>query len=66
MRYRRLAPARPLESEPAIGPATHERLMLLELAGDLQSWPARNAVFKKALDHAAQELARMASETAAH
>ena len=66
MRPRRPAPVRALESEPAFGTPAHERLMLLELAGDLQSWPARNVVFEKALDRAAQELARMASETAPH
>jgi hypothetical protein len=64
MRYRRLAPDQAPEREPALGTPDHERLMLLELAGDLQSWPARNVVFEKALDRAAQELARMASETA--
>ena len=64
MRHRRLAPDQALESEPALGTSTHERLMLLELAGDLQSWPTRNVVFEQALDRAAQELARMAGETA--
>ena len=38
-----------------------ERVMLLELATDLQNWPARNQVFKKALDRAAQDLVRLAS-----
>ena len=53
-----------LGSERALlGTPSHERLMLLELAADLQSWPARNAVFRQALDRAAQNLARMASET---
>ena len=42
---------------------THDRLMLLELATDLQGWSARNLVFRNALDRAARELARMASQT---
>lgn len=47
----------------ALDAPTHDRLMLLELATDLQGWPARNLVFRDALDRAAQELARMASQT---
>ena len=39
-----------------------ERVMLLELAANLQNWPARNMVFTKALDRAAQDLVRMACE----
>ena len=39
-----------------------ERTLLLELATSLQKWPARNEVFRKALDRAAQDLVRMASE----
>jgi hypothetical protein len=35
--------------------------MLLELATDLQNWPARNLVFRAALDRAADDLVRMAS-----
>ena len=38
-----------------------ERLMLLELATDLRNWPARNLVFRDALDRAAQDLLAMAS-----
>lgn len=49
-----------------VGSSTCERLMLLELAADLQSWPVRNVVFEKALDRAAQDLARLASETPGH
>lgn len=44
-----------------LGSPSHERLMLLELATDLQNWPARNLVFKTALDRAAEDLVRMAS-----
>lgn len=36
--------------------------MLLELATDLQNWPARNLVFKEALDRAAHDLVAMASK----
>ena len=50
-----LAGARPDE-------LSDDRAMLLELATSLQNWPARNVVFKKALDRAAQDLVRMASE----
>jgi hypothetical protein len=39
---------------------THEREMLLELATNLQAWPARNVVFKRALERAAQDLVRIA------
>ena len=53
-----------LHGESAVlGTPTHDRLMLLELATDLQGWPARNLVFRNALDRAAQELAKIASET---
>ena len=44
----------------------HERLLLLDLAADLQSWPARNVVFRKALDRAAEDLAKLATEAGAH
>jgi hypothetical protein len=56
------AHARPMaECETAeLGSEFHERLMLLELATDLQNWPARNVVFRKALDRAAQDLVRIA------
>lgn len=46
----------------ALGTASHERLMLLELATDLKNWPARNPVFRTALDRAAQDLVTMASQ----
>jgi hypothetical protein len=36
-----------------LGTPAHERLMLLELATDLQNWPARNLIFRAALDRAA-------------
>ena len=39
--------------------------MLLELAASLHQWPARNPVCRKALDHAADDLVRMARETGA-
>lgn len=39
----------------------HERLLLLELASDLQNWPVRNLVFRHALDRAAQDLVMIAS-----
>ena len=42
--------------------ASQDRLMLLELATDLQNWPARNLVFRQALDLAAQDLMTMASK----
>ena len=44
-----------------LGTPSHERLMLLELATDLQTWPTRSAVFRTALDRAADDLVRMAS-----
>ena len=43
--------------------ASHERLLLLELATDLQNWPARNMVFRQALDRAAHDLVRLARES---
>ena len=43
-----------------LGSPAHERLMLLELATDLQNWPARNLVFRTALDRAAEDIVRMA------
>ena len=39
-----------------------ERRMLLELATDLRKWPARNVVFKQALEVAACDLVRLARE----
>lgn len=49
------------EDAPADSEA-YERLMLLELAIDLESWPARNLVFREALDRAAQDLVAMAGK----
>jgi hypothetical protein len=43
----------------------HERLMLLELATDLESWPVRNLVIRQALDRAAQDLVAMAGKAGA-
>jgi hypothetical protein len=40
----------------------YERLMLLELATDLESWPAKNLVVRQALDRAAQDLVAMAGK----
>ncbi len=45
----------------AVDSESHERLMLLELATDLQSWPVRNLVVRQALDRAAQDLVAMAN-----
>ena len=42
----------------------YERLMLLELATDLENWPARNLVVREALDRAAQDLVAMAGKSA--
>jgi hypothetical protein len=44
-----------------LGTPSHERLMLLELACDLERWPARNVVARKALDNAARQVAELAS-----
>lgn len=41
---------------------TYERLMLLELATDLESWPVKNLVVRQALDRAAQDLVAMAGK----
>lgn len=41
---------------------SYERLMLLELATDLESWPVRNLVVREALDRAAQDLVAMAGK----
>jgi hypothetical protein len=43
-------------------PEAHERLLLLELATDLECWPARNRVVREALDRAAQDLVAMAGK----
>jgi len=45
-----------------IGAPQSDRTLLLELAADLERWPTRNIVFRKALDRAAGELARMATQ----
>ena len=52
---------RALEGAVSDGPSG-ERAMLIELAANLQNWPARNVVFERALDRAAHDLLRMASE----
>jgi hypothetical protein len=44
-----------------LGTPSHERAMLMELANDLERWPARNAVFREALDRAAHEIAELAN-----
>jgi hypothetical protein len=46
----------------AVDSEAYERLMLLELATDLESWPARNLVVREALDRAAQDLVAMAGK----
>ena len=46
-----------------LGTVSHERLLLLELATDLQNWPARNMVFRQALDRAADDLVRLAGQS---
>jgi hypothetical protein len=43
----------------------NEQRFLLELALELQRWPVRNTVFRKALDRVAGDLAQMASQTQA-
>lgn len=48
--------------EAAADSESHERLMLLELATDLESWPVRNLVVRQALDRAAQDLVAMAGK----
>ena len=48
--------------ENAADTEAHERLMLLELATDLESWPVRNLVVRQALDRAAQDLVAMAGK----
>lgn len=50
--------------EAAIDSESYERLMLLELATDLESWPTRNLVVREALDRAAQDLVAMAGKGA--
>jgi hypothetical protein len=46
----------------AVGSESYERLMLLELATDLESWPVRNLVVREALDRAAQDLVAIAGK----
>ena len=48
--------------EAAADSDAYERLMLLELATDLESWPARNPVVRHALDRAARDLVAMAAK----
>lgn len=48
--------------EDAAESESYERLMLLELATDLESWPVRNLVVREALDRAAQNLVAMAGK----
>jgi hypothetical protein len=43
----------------------NEQEFLLELALELQRWPVRNTVFRKALDSVAGHLAQMASRAQA-
>ena len=50
--------------EPAADSDAYERLMLLELATDLESWPVRNPVVRQALDRAAHDLVAMAGKSA--
>jgi hypothetical protein len=52
----------PIGVERAADSEAYERLMLLELATDLESWPARNLVVREALDRAAQDLVAMAGK----
>ena len=52
----------PIGENAAADTEAHERLMLLELATDLESWPARNLVVRQALDRAAQDLVAMAGK----
>ena len=52
----------PIGEEGAADSESYERLMLLELATDLESWPARNLVVREALDRAAQGLVAMAGK----
>jgi len=44
-------------------PDEDDRLLLLELASDLQSWSAHNVVFRRALDRAAAQLIELANQT---
>ena len=44
-----------------IGSPAHQRLMLLELASELENWPVRNIVYRHALDGVAREIMQLAS-----
>ena len=52
----------PTGEDAAADSESYERLMLLELATDLESWPVRNLVVRQALDRAAQDLVAMAGK----
>ena len=52
----------PAGEDSAVDSEAYERLMLLELATDLESWPVRNQVVRQALDRAAQDLVVMAGK----
>lgn len=54
----------PIGEEGEAASESYERLLLLELATDLESWPARNLVVREALDRAAQDLVAMAGKSA--
>ena len=49
-------------AEEAADSTAYERLMLLELATDLESWPVRNPVVRHALDRAVRDLVAMAAK----
>jgi hypothetical protein len=53
----------PAGEDAAVDSEAYERLMLLELATDLESWPVRNLVVRQALDRAAQDLVTMAGKS---
>jgi len=52
----------PMGEEAAADSDAYERLMLLELATDLESWPVRNPVVRHALDRAVRDLVAMAAK----
>ena len=52
----------PAGEDAAADSEAYERLMLLELATDLETWPARNLVVRQALDRAARDLVAMAAK----
>lgn len=43
-----------------IGSTAHDRLMLLQLASELERWPARNIVYRNALGGVAREIVQLA------